>query len=661
MRYGIGIDTGGTYTDAVIFDFVDRKILSSAKSLTTKSDLSVGIKKALDGLNSDNLDKVDIVALSTTLATNACVENKGGRAKLLFIGVDRGVIQRLGGISGLTDIDQIYFLDAETTITGEIIREPDWDTFLRDSRNWIADAEALGIVEVHAMKNGGVLEKKAKQLIREHYNIPSVCGYELFSDLNSIIRGSSVLLNGRLIPVLAEFLDSIKKALSERGINAPVAIVRSDGSLMSEEFTGVRPVETVLCGPAASVIGGMYMADVNNAVIADMGGTTTDIALVRDGRPVMAKGGINIGSWRTFVKGFFVETIGLGGDSAVRFDRTGLMYLDSVRVVPLCSAAAQYPSMVDRLRRLLQETVSHSRLAHEFYILVKDIENSTLHTPIEKDFCRALKNGPLILSDAAESIGMDIYSIDVSRLEREGIVIRSGLTPTDIMHIKGDFTLFDKTASELGAQFVANSCRTSFDDVCDRVYDMVKRRLYVSIAGILLEENMPSADRSPEETKAILERAWDMSQGRHCGNLEIGFKTKSTLVGVGAPIHIFLPDVAKAMGTDYIIPEHAEVINALGAVASDITAVKTVKISPTQDGIMVYGPESTLRFEDMDEAVAAARREAEAAARAEAVRRGARGEIIVNVTVNPVMIRNGHGSEYLVEDSVVATAVGKLS
>lgn len=663
MKYGIGIDTGGTYTDAVIFDFENKEIISSAKSLTTKSDLSIGIKNAIDGLDASLTKKAEIVALSTTLATNACVENKGGRAKLIFMGVDRGVVERLGGISGLTDFDQMYFLDSETTITGEIIKEPDWDKFISDAAPWLSDAEALAIVEVHAMKNGGILEKKAKKLINDHFNLPSVCGYELFSDLNSIIRGASVLLNGRLIPVLAEFLDSIKSSLSERGITAPVAIVRSDGSLMSEEFTGVRPVETVLCGPAASIIGGMYLSETDNAVIADMGGTTTDIAIVRNGRPIMAKGGINIGSWRTFVKGFFVETFGLGGDSAVRYDKTGLMYVDSVRVVPLCTAAADHPEMKERLKRLLIETHSHTRFAHEFYILIKDIEDSTIHTETEKKFCRALKNGPLILADAAAVIDADIYTINVERLEREGIVMRCGLTPTDIMHIKGDFSSFDTEASLLGAEFVANSCGTTVRALCEDVYDKVKRKMYVNIACILLRQELPHNAEITDETKALLERAWDMSQGRGNDNISLGFKTNATLVGVGAPIHIFLPDVAKAMGTDCIVPPHAGVINALGAVTCNINVVQIIKISPTidQSGLLVYAPEKTVFFEIMEDAVRFAKAEAEKAAIKEARLRGATGAINVKVEENPHVIRNGVGVEYMVENSVVATVTGKLN
>ena len=97
---GIGIDTGGTCTDAVVYDTVDHKVLSASKTLTTKQDLKKGIIKALEGLDIEKVRQAKYISLSTTLATNACVENKGGRAKLIFIGVNPKVVERMKGTYG---------------------------------------------------------------------------------------------------------------------------------------------------------------------------------------------------------------------------------------------------------------------------------------------------------------------------------------------------------------------------------------------------------------------------------------------------------------------------------------------------------------------------------------------------------------------------------
>ncbi len=308
--YGIGIDTGGTYTDAVVYDFERGSILDSSKALTTRDDLSQGILAALDALDGRLLGRAGMVSLSTTLATNACVEGKGGRAKLLFIGVDKKTVDWVGAEAGLTDPDSVYCLDARIAADGRILQAPDWDAFFRDSAAWFSDADALAIVALNAAANGAVLEREALRLVSDRHHLPAVCGHELFSDLDAVRRGASALLNGRLIPVLAEFLEAIRRALRARNLDVPVSIVRSDGSLMSERFTGVRPVETILCGPAASIVGAQALSGEDEAVIVDMGGTTTDIALIRRGAAVKAESGISIGSWRTFVKGVYVEPWG---------------------------------------------------------------------------------------------------------------------------------------------------------------------------------------------------------------------------------------------------------------------------------------------------------------------------------------------------------------
>ena len=123
--------------------------------------------------------------------------------------------------------------------------------------------------------------KNARELFEERSDLPVVCGHELFQELNSLQRAASTLLNARLVPVIREFLAAIRTALAARGIAAAVVIVRSDGGLMSEEFAHIRPVETLLSGPAASVLGSAQLPRQPNCVVVDMGGTTTDIALVK--------------------------------------------------------------------------------------------------------------------------------------------------------------------------------------------------------------------------------------------------------------------------------------------------------------------------------------------------------------------------------------------
>lgn len=302
MKLAIGIDTGGTYTDAVLYDFETKKILGTAKALTTKNDLCVGIGNALDALPNEHFREVRMLSLSTTLATNACVEGKGGAAKLVFFNGDKDILQKYGGEYGLPPVGEILVEPCRTDISGQIEEYPDWEKFERDVRENCRNADGIGVIELYSFKNGAVIEREAKERIAKIADIPVTCGYELFREPNSLQRGAGTLLNAGLYPVIEDFLRAVRRAMRARGIDAPAVIMRSDGSLMSEEFARKHPVETLLCGPAASVAGGCALSREKNAVIVDMGGTTTDIAIVQGGLPVRANDGVTVGKWRTYVE-----------------------------------------------------------------------------------------------------------------------------------------------------------------------------------------------------------------------------------------------------------------------------------------------------------------------------------------------------------------------
>lgn len=162
-RIIIGIDTGGTFTDAVAFDPDARAILAKGKARTTKEDLSVGITNALDTLPSALLRAARRISLSTTLATNACVEGKGCRAKLILMGTTKAVLRTIDAERkyGLREEDTLC-LDTHGSFDGSVIDEPDWDAVIAENERWLADAEAIAVVEANAARNGAVCEKHAK-------------------------------------------------------------------------------------------------------------------------------------------------------------------------------------------------------------------------------------------------------------------------------------------------------------------------------------------------------------------------------------------------------------------------------------------------------------------------------------------------------------------
>ena len=641
---GIGIDTGGTCTDAVIYDFSAKKILADGKALTTRYCLEKGIAEAMDQLPADLVKQAEMISLSTTLATNACIENKGARAKLLLIGFDPVMMDRLADVYaayGLKDRDRLVVMDAKVEKIYADPFDPDWDLLRKNAKDWFYDCDTVGIVQMYARANGGRFELTARQILEQELDIPVTIAFDISNETDILKKCAGTMLNARLIPLIREFMDAVHHVMDERGLNIPVTIVRSDGTMMPEDMAQRFPVETILCGPAASVIGGSELAGADSGIIVDMGGTTTDIAIILGKQPVLADEGIRIGQWKTTVKGMNVETAGLGGDTAVRYRKEHL-YLDSRRVIPVSVLAAQYPHILASLRELAAANHVSSTWDHEFYVLTKDISGKGGYSEYEQRLCRELKEKPLITQELASRMGCAARFLMTDRLEEEGVLIKSGLTPTDMMVIKGDFSLYEPEAALAALDCLAPNISEPVENVPEIVYELVERRMYESIAKVLLRQQYPAKkefkgddvldpmldcfyeqakrrikDR-PSERK-MTEREFtgrepaekEMSGKEMTGNSPAGLALTSRLplIGVGAPVHVFLPGVAQLLGSEALIPEKAGVANALGAIAGKRTARCELVIKSIYKGVNFMGYElfengKSYMFRELEDAVA---------------------------------------------------------
>ncbi|MDO5423282.1 MAG: hydantoinase/oxoprolinase family protein [Eubacteriales bacterium] len=666
---GIGIDTGGTYTDAVVYDMDAKRVLCAGKALTTKAQLEIGIAAALDQMDPEYVKQAEMLALSTTLATNACVEDKGSRAKLLFIGVEEASRERLGEVYasyGFRDLSQLVFLDGKPEGIYQEPQEPDWEELKRRSVEEFSMCSAAGVVQIYPQSNGGRFEKEAKEVLEEQLGIPVTTAYDLFAEVDVLKRGAGTLLNARLIPLIDEFLQAVKHVMRARGLEIPITIVRSDGSMMAEELARECPVETLLSGPAASAVGGSVLAREDDAIIVDMGGTTTDIALIRNQRPVMADTGIYIGKWKTMVKGMYVETFVLGGDCAVRF-REGKLFLDSRRVIPLSLLAKEHPEVLGKLRKLAEEKRTHTRMLHEFYVLQKDISGNAGYTEEERRLCGALCEGPLMAEELAKKLGTSIYVLHTERLEEEGVLMKSGLTPTDMMVVKGDFAVYEPEAALAAIAFLAQNVRAEEAEIPDLVYDLVEKKLYCSIARILLEQKYPKKGRILREQgiSEFLEWAYEDAK-REEGTewMRAAVTTELPIVGVGAPIHIFLPRVAKMLGTRMILRENAEVANALGAIAGQVVTKVQVRVkaeykSGLLQGYAVYEGTELRMFERYGAALEFAKEAAKRQVLLKARKQGASERPQVQVTVEEIR-DEASGAGILFESVVEAIATDRF-
>ena len=238
MSVLLGIDTGGTYTDAVIFDSRKEgrsRILASAKALTRRYDLSLGIRESLEKvLHAAGDREIELVSLSTTLATNAIVEGQGGSICLILIGYPDDALQqsRLGEVMGQ---DPVVFVGGGHEATGEQVQELDLAKARRAVDAFAAKVSAFAVSGYFSVRNPSH-ENAVRALIRERRCLPVTCGHELTSNLHASRRALTAALNARLISVLSELIQAVQRMMVEQDIRAPLMVVKGDGSLVDAAF-----------------------------------------------------------------------------------------------------------------------------------------------------------------------------------------------------------------------------------------------------------------------------------------------------------------------------------------------------------------------------------------------------------------------------------------
>ncbi|HIU26514.1 MAG TPA: hydantoinase/oxoprolinase family protein [Candidatus Copromorpha excrementigallinarum] len=330
MAYVIGIDTGGTYTDTVLLKTEKRgpeAIVKRAKALTTHDCLEEGIKNSLKALNlnSSEADGAERIVLSTTLATNAIVERKLCSTGLIIVGdAPRGQLAA----------DYTEQVPGKMNIKGRVLVNVSREATLKALERIAPHVEALAVSGGASVRNPAQ-EKQVREIIRESSSLPVICGHEMASSLGYLERTNTAVVNAGLLPIIDRFMAAVKKSLKAMGIQAPIFVVKGDGSIATEEFIREKPVETALSGPAASMIGTISLTGLENITVSDMGGTTTDIGIVRNRRVELSEKGADIGGWSLRIKSARLRTIGLGGDSAV-IKRGENIKIGPERVLPVC-------------------------------------------------------------------------------------------------------------------------------------------------------------------------------------------------------------------------------------------------------------------------------------------------------------------------------------
>jgi N-methylhydantoinase A/oxoprolinase/acetone carboxylase beta subunit len=669
MALFLGIDTGGTYTDAVLFH-ESRGVVAHAKALTTRGDLSVGIENALTALPAKSLQEVEMVSLSTTLATNAIVEGQGSRVCLILIGYPEDALGR-AGLGDAVSEDPVVFVRGGHLVDGEEKEPLDEDAVLRaigENKDRVA---AFAVSGYFGVKNP-IHENRVRQLVREGTGKPVTCGHELTSNLHASRRALTAAFNARLIPLLQNLILSVRRMLEEKKITAPLMVVKGDGSLMESHFALEYPIETILSGPAASVVGATFLSGLKNSVVADIGGTTTDVAILEDGRPVLNTEGARIGVWQTMVEAVRIYTCGLGGDSFVRFSRENELLLGPQRVVPLCLLAMDHPEVID----VLASEMNGTEITKDEGIFVLPLRNIKDLDFDKEDFSRvqrsiltALDKG--VASFSALTALVDsryLLDRDLKRLVAKGIVSISAFTPSDASHVLGYQSIWSKEAALLAAKnFAWKSGYTDPDDyrlLCRRIVDLVCAKSATAVLSACLYEGYDmDIDKNRELLDFFSDIAFsgnaDPEKEEHTGLIKVNFGLTRKLVGIGAPAATYYPRVGKLLGTETVIPRYAEVANAVGAVAGNVIQKAKITIVPRAEtgGFRAHCEEGIQDFMDLEEAVRFAEKSVREEAESRAMRAGAE-TLRVQISRED---RKGQtlDGEILIQTEITAVAAGR--
>jgi len=623
-RLVLGIDTGGTFTDAVVLAVEGGRVLAHAKALTSRPDLAVGIAQAIGALQGVEKSEIALTCLSTTLATNAIVEGHGGRVCLLLLGYDRELIQRFGFARDLV-VDDVVFIDGGHDIYGREKAPLDEEALRRAVAEREGHIDALAVSDYLGVRNPAH-ELRARELLHQWTDLPVTCGHELSEDLNSIRRATTVALNARLMPLLRDLSLAVQRALAQQGIHGPLMLVKGDGSLMSAELALQHPVETVLSGPAASVQGARHLSGREDLLVADMGGTTTDLAILRRGQPRTTRQGAWVGGWRTLVRAVDTRSLGLGGDSHVAVEQSGELRIGPERVVPLSLAAHETPALVAELERLRSGQRLRPGYPQFFRLVGRPAPADP--TPTESELLALLSDGPCSLEEIGRSIGWGrVYLSFPNRLEAGGFIQRIGFTPTDALHVLGVYAPWDGEAARLGAELLAERIETSAEAFATRVREQVIDRLAEEIiAHIASDEEGNERLLEGTGTRFFLDRAL---HPRHPSSLDVRCRLSLPLAAVGAPVRAYFPQVAERLGAELLISDYASVGNAIGAALGSVVKTVEVLVNANYDlagiaGYVVHTPEERRSFADLAQALAYAeasgqRLAAEAAQRAGAV------------------------------------------
>ncbi|MEZ5885450.1 MAG: hydantoinase/oxoprolinase family protein [Paracoccaceae bacterium] len=630
MAYLLGVDTGGTYTDAVVLDEGADRVVASAKSLTTRPDLALGVGRAIDAaVERAGVAPAEIamVSLSTTLATNALVEGQGGRVALIFIGFDEAELGRAGLTEAMKG-DPVLMVAGGHNHGGGELRPLDLERVEAEVARLAPEVTGFAVAAAFATRNPAH-ENAAREAIRRIAHLPVTCSHELSAGLNGPRRALTAVLNARLIGMIDRLISACEHHMAVIGIHAPLMVVRGDGALVSANLARERPIETILSGPAASIAGASWLTGERDALVSDIGGTTTDVCLLKDGKPAIDPEGARVGAFRTMVEAVAMRTTGLGGDSEVHLLEgleTGLR-LGPRRLMPVALAARDYPDLV---HGALDQWLSMDAVGEHdgrFAIPLWQVAPPPGLGVREEAVAVRLMSGPLRVADAVRT-RLELPAL--MKLVARGAVMIAGVTPSDASHVLGRLDSWDADAARKAVTLMAlrrngrgDRIAAGPEALAARIVSQLERQTEECLLESAFGED--SRDWGRDTPEALARHRLTLSGlDRHQGVVRVSLSLGVPVIGLGASAPSYYPPLGPRLGTRMILPEHAGVANAIGAVVGQVAMhAEGIVTAPGPGVFAAHLPEGPKRFNDRDKALQALERalsaDAEARARAAGV------------------------------------------
>lgn len=656
--YLIGVDTGGTYTDAAIIEAHGHKVVASAKAITTKGDLAIGVTEAItkalaqlrQGLRAQD---IRLVSVSTTLATNAVVEGHGSAVGVFLVGFDAAMVERTGIAKAFPGIP-VEVIAGGHDYNGDAPVALDLAALEAALERIAGKVDAFAVASTFAVRNAAH-EHAARDLIVARTGKPVTVSTELSSSLDAPRRALTATLNARLIARVSTLIEAVNRSMKQLHIDCPLMIVKGDGTLALAESVATRPIETVLSGPAASLVGARWLSGLDNFILSDMGGTTTDLGILQDGRPQVTEQGAEVGGWRTMVRAIDVRTIGLGGDSEIHVGAHGKITVGPQRIVPVSLLGARYPEVLKLLEADLSDVEGGSSLHGRFVLLpfgAKRAAPSADLSPRERELLDQVREEPQALRRLA---GSPSGHRAVASLKRKGLLQIGGFTPSDAAHVLGLQSNWSAPAALMAAQLGSRLREMKFptpERTEKFARDVWSETVRLSAAAIL--------DTAVGEhlSEGKLMRAVCAGAGT-LGLVRISVAPTVPVVAVGGPVGVYYPEVARRLGCEIIFPEFGDVANAVGAATGVVAQTVIVRVDGDGSGqFLLHSTAGTREFDNPAAALEAASELARQSARDAVIAMGA-SEPQVKVSVRKQMLPNAVSDLGLLEAVITAEAVGR--